>query len=179
MQKKIISKKTIIKESRTLFRIISGLVFLLVSISFVFIYLLGYFTSDVVSTLNTVGNLAVTLFILIVFGAFIGLKQILKAVSIIRFINSKDFIIEVDKVIDKYSLSTDTNKCEVIFEYNKAILPINKWKKIKKGTNYYIFNLPKGETIVKRINDYELDDYLKEKLVNYHIKSKNKIENWE
>ena len=167
MKKKTISKQMLIKDARVFFRIAASLPFLLVPL----VYLIS------VLFINTnIGEIIIAAIIFVVFAGLIGFRQIIKAYKILKYINSQDFVIEVDKVIDKIAVS---ERCRVILEYNNCSMNLNEWKKIKIGSEYYVFNLPYKETIIKSTNFYELDDELKNKIVDSHSNPLNEIEKYE
>lgn len=179
MAKKLISKKTIIRDSGITSRIIVGLIFFAVSILFAAVTLFQDFSSEHISIKGIILDALVSAFIFIVFGCLIGLRQILQAIKILKYLYSNDFVIECDKVIDKYSVNDSAKAHTIVLEYNKAHVNLNEWKRINKGTKYYVFNLSNKETIIKSVSKYELASDLQEKVVDYHVNPINKFENWE
>lgn len=175
MAKELVSRKTIVRDSGTLFRITAGFIFFVVSILFVVAILYKYFSSEHINITNTIFTIFESAFIFIVFGCLIGLRQILQAIKVLKCIYSKDFVIECDKVIDKNNIDA----CVIVLEHNKAIVTLKEWKRINKGTKYYVFNFPNKETIIKSVSKCELAADLQEKVVDYHVHPINKVEKWE
>lgn len=181
MSKKIITKKTLFFESKVLTKLFVGFIFLLVSILIISVNVFSLYSNDY-SKSNIVITICFNVALFLIFGVFIGLKQILSAIFIIGHINSKKFIIETDEVIDKYcfNISDSSGFFKVVFKYNDALIPNREWEKTTIGSKYYIFNLSKKITIVKKCSSCKLDDDLQTKLVDYHINNEeNTVENWE
>ncbi len=182
MKKKIFSKKELFKELKIPFRVGIGGIFSFVPLVYVIIDLILYFNSNIVSKKNTIGNLVIDLFILLVFTCFIGLRLILNSVKIVRFINSDLFNIEIDEVIDKDNLSTNAYSntvYRVILKHNKGLLPRNEWNSLKIGSKCYVFNILDKETIIKDTSIYNLDDELLNRVSCYHAKPENTVEKCE
>lgn len=180
MAKKVITKKALIKEAKTGWRYRFGLIFIFVTLFATIISVIETMKPETLSIENIIGTICFDIFLIIVFGWCIGLKTILRARMIAKKINSSDFIIEIDEVIDKFEVNNSlNNSCRAVFKYNEVIFPISRWDEFKKGSKYYIFNFPKNETIVKKVSCYELDDELKKRLVDYHVNEENSVEKWE
>lgn len=181
MAKKIITKKSLIKESQIGSRYVSGLIFFLVALAAIIISIVEVLKPETVSTTNIICTICFDVILFIVFGWCIGLKTIFRAKALVKKIDSPDFVIEIDELIDKYDTNNDlNNSCRAVFKYNESIFPVNRWDEYKKGAQYYIFNLSEKETIVKRVSQYDLDDELKQKVKSdYHIHGENAAEKWE
>lgn len=175
MKKIFITKKLLYKELKTKSRIIVGLMFFIVSLFYLFAIFIKQLERDFI--FSDCGELIFAMIVFLIFGCLIGLRQILNVFKLIKYINSDDFVIEIDKVIEKITL---TKKYKVVLEYNTAFFSIlNEWKKIKEGTTYYVFNLPNNETLIKSTLSYDLSDDLSQKVIDYHINKKNILEDWE
>lgn len=180
MKKKIFTKKDLLKEAKSYFSIIISCFFIIIPLLFALIILISYISSENISMVNMIGNIAEILFCLTFI--CIGVRILTKMLKIIRQVKSGDFVIEMDKVIDKYDVSTSgssSNKFHLILQYNKALVPINKWKEYNIGEELYVINLGKKETIVKKTNECELDTELQSKVVISHKNKENVVEKWE
>lgn len=175
MKKNIITKKTLYKELKINLRIIIGLIFFLVSLFYLVVIFIKQLERDFI--FSNCGELIIAMIVFVVFGCLIGLRQILNVFKLIKYLNSDDFVIEIDKVIEKITLS---KKYRVVLEYNIAFFSVlNEWKKIKEGATYYVFNLPNNETLIKSTLNYDLSNDLSQKVIDYHINKKIILEDWE
>lgn len=180
-EKKIFTKNDLLKETRSYWSIIASCAFIIIPLLFALVILISYISSGNINMANTIGNIVEILFCLIFI--YIGVRILTKMLKIIRQIKTGNFVIEIDKVIDKYDVSTsgssNSNRFYLVLQYNKTMVYINRWKEYNIGEEFYVINLGKNETIVKSLNKYELDTELQSKVVSSHKNKENVVEKWE
>ena len=182
MKKQVVTKKMVLKEAGVYKRIAFGIPFFLVSIFAVLSFIQSYDDPSKNTVKNMAFNYGLAIAVFIVFGCLIGLRNIVLSCKKINRINSSDFIVEKDKVIDKIVLDSsvdNTSYCDIIFTHNRCKIGYQASKKIKIGEEFYIFNIDKETTIIKSVNKFELDKELEDLLSFTYGNEKNEVEQFE
>ena len=91
----------------------------------------------------------VTVFVLIPFGFFLGLRKMVAVTKKIKKIKNLEIIIEEKKVIDKTRVHADSSNryCQIVFNENEGVWVSRATdKKIKVGDICYLFYLKNANT---------------------------------